>query len=352
MIRVGLVGFGLAGRVFHAPLISSVDGLELAAVMERNSDNAAARYPGIQTYRSLEAILADDSVGLLVVATPNATHFPIARQILEAGKHVVVDKPTAVTSAEIAELIELATRHNVLLVPFHNRRWDSDFQTLSKLVHEGPLGRIVNLQSTFDRWRPVPRAKAAWKDDPDQGGLLLDIGTHLADQALELLGKPLAVSADVRRERDGEGASDSFTLRLRYERSMVEVSANVLSSLARPRFHVRGTSGNYWKWGLDPQESELAKITRIGAGPWGVEPPAHWGTLAVDVDGGTVTRPVQPIAGDYRLFYAGVRDALLGKSPAPVAATAAWRAARLLEWAAESAKKRCEVICDWDEEPQ
>jgi scyllo-inositol 2-dehydrogenase (NADP+) len=352
MIRVGLVGFGLAGRVFHAPLISSVDGLELAAVMERSSDNAAARYPGIVTYRSPEAMLADDSLGLFVVATPNATHFPIARQILEAGKHVIVDKPTAVRSAEIAELIGLASRRNVLLVPFHNRRWDSDFQTLSKLAHEGSTGRIVSLVSTFDRWRPLPRPKAAWKDDPAEGGLLLDIGTHLADQALELFGTPLAVSADIQRERDGEGASDSFTIRLRYERCIVELSANVLSSLARPRFHVRGTKGNYWKWGLDPQEVELAKITRIGNGPWGAEPSANWGTLAVDLDGQPVTRPVAPVPGDYRLFYAGVRDALLGKSAPPVAAVSAWRVARLLEWAEGSAKQRREIVCEWGDDPR
>jgi len=357
MIRVGLVGFGLAGRVFHAPLISSVDGLELAAVMERSSDNAAQRYPGITTHRSLDSMLADASLGLFVVATPNATHFPLAKQILEAGRNVVVDKPTAVTSAEVAELVQLAVARNVLLIPFHNRRWDSDFQTISKLIREKSLGRIVSLKSTFDRWRPVPRAKAAWKDDPAQGGLLLDIGTHLADQALELFGQPLAVSADVRRERDGEGASDSFNVRLRYERSplggtsTVELSANVLSSLAPPRFHLRGTKGNYWKWGLDPQETELAKITRISPGPWCMEPSANWGTLSVDVDGGTVTRPVQPIPGDYRLFYAGVRDALLGTSAPPVAAISAWRVARLLEWAAMAAEQRCEVICNWGEEP-
>jgi predicted dehydrogenase len=345
------VGFGMAGRVFHGPLISSVNGLELAAVLERHSDNAAERYPQIATYRSLEAMLADSTLGLFVVATPNGTHYEVARQILVAGRSVVVDKPMAVTSGEVAELMKLAANRNVHLIPFHNRRWDSDFLTLSKLVREVSVGRIVHLQSTFDRWRPVSKSRA-WKEDPAQGGLLLDIGTHLADQALYLFGNPEAVSAEVRRERDGDGSNDSFTVRLRYVEFSVTLSANVLSSLPRPRFHLRGTKGNYCKWGLDPQEAALNKITRIEREPWGVEAPRDWGNLTVDVDGGVVFRPVTPIAGDYRKYYAGVRDALLGKSDAPVPALAAWRAARLLEWAKQGSEERREVVCNWNEEPE
>jgi predicted dehydrogenase len=350
MIRVGLIGFGLAGRVFHAPLISSVAGLELAAVLERSSDNAVQRYPAITTFRSLDEMLADASLGLFVVATPNGTHFEVAKQILEAGRSVVVDKPIAVTSAEIAQLMELATAKSVLLIPFHNRRWDSDFQTLYKLVREDFVGRIVHLEATFDRWRPVPRA-GAWKEDPANGGMLLDIGTHLADQAMCLFGSPDAVSADVTREREGDASNDSFSVRLHYADFSVTLAANVLSSLARPRFHLRGTKGNYWKWGLDPQEAALAKITRIEDPAWGHIAPSDWGTLTVDVDGCVVTRPVSPTPGDYRLFYAGVRDALLGRSHAPVPALAAWRVARLLEFAAESAEKRCEIACEWSREP-
>ena len=257
MIRVGLIGFGLAGRVFHAPLISSVEGLELAAVVERHTDHAAERYPGITTYRSLEAMLEDASLGLFVVATPSGSHFEVARQLLEAGKNVVVDKPLAVRSAEIAELMKLAAARGVLLAPFHNRRWDGDFLTVQRLLGEGSLGRLVHFESTFDRWAPGV-ARRPWKDDQDEGGgQLLDLGTHLADQALMLFGKPLAVSAEVQRERDGEGADDAFTLRLRYEGLWVVLGATCLSSLQRPRFHLRGTKGNYWKHGLDPQEDAL-----------------------------------------------------------------------------------------------
>jgi predicted dehydrogenase len=352
MIRVGLVGFGMGGRVFHGPLISSVEGLELAAVLERTSNKAAERYPGITTYRSLEAMMADSSLGLFVVTTPSGTHFQIARQLLEAGKNVVVDKPMSVTSAEIAQLMELAAARHVQLIPFHNRRWDGDFQTIRQLLHEGLLGRLVSFESRFDRWRPDQPKDRLWKEDPALGGgVLLDLGTHIGDQALALFGKPEAVGAEVLRERDGQGANDAFTVRLRYPGFTVTLGSNSLCVPAGPRFHLRGTRGNYWKYGVDPQEAALNKITRIEDSAWGREPAADWGTLHVGVDGGTVSRAVEPLVGDYRLYYAGVRDALLGKAPAPVPAVAAWRVVRLLEWAAESAEQRREVPCDWSQEP-
>lgn len=351
MIRAGLIGFGLGGRVFHAPLLSSVEGLELAAVVERTTNHAAERYPGITTYRTLDDMLADSSLDLIVVTTPNDSHFEYAREAIEAGKHVVVDKPMCVSSAEIAELMKLAAGRGTMLAPFHNRRFEGDFLTLRKLLQDGSLGRLVYFEATMDRWRPAPSARMPWKNDPAQGGLLLDLGTHLADQPLVLFGNPEAVDAEVKRKHDGEGANDCFTLRLRYPGFTVMVSANTLSALERPRYHLRGTKGNYVKCGVDPQEAALSRVTRIGGGPWGQEPPAAWGTLAVDVDGGMVTHPVEPVPGDYRLYYAAVRDALLGKGDAPVSALAAWRVARLLEWAEESSKQRCEIACDWSEEP-
>lgn len=353
MIRAGLVGFGMGGRVFHAPLLSSVEGIELAAVVERSSDNAAKRYPGITTYRSLEAMLADSSLDLFVVTTPSGTHFQVAKQILEAGRNVVVDKPMSPTSGEISQLMSLATAHNVLLVPFLNRRWDSDFLTIQKLLHEEALGRLVYFESRFDRWRPTAPVDRLWKEDPAQsGGVLLDLGTHIADQALALFGKPEAVAADVLCEREWARANDAFTLRLRYTGFTVVLGANCLSSPPRPRFHLRGSKGNYCKLGMDPQEAALNLVPRITDPAWGQEPSANWGTLTVDMDGSIVTRPVPPIPGDYRLYYAGVRDALLGKAPAPVQAIAAWRVARLLEWATASSEQRREIPCDWSEEPK
>ena len=351
MIRVGVVGFGMAGRVFHCPLISSVDGLELAAVVERHSDEAGARYPGIVTYRSVEVMLAEASLDLIVVATPSGTHFDVARQVIAAGKNVVVDKPVAMRSSEIAELMALAADRHVMLVPFHNRRWDADSLTVRKLLAENAVGRLVACESRMDRWNPGGTRKP-WKNDMAQGGgVLHDLGTHVADLALMLFGKPEGVSAEVDRERDGEGANDAFTIRLRYPGLRVTLGSNMLSSPAGPRFVLRGTKGNFRKFGLDPQEAALNRITRIEAPDWGAEPASAWGTLHVASEGGMISRAVETIPGDYRQFYSGVRDALLGRGEPPVGAVDAWCAARILEWAQESSAARREIRCNWSEAP-
>jgi scyllo-inositol 2-dehydrogenase (NADP+) len=350
-IRAGLVGFGMAGRVFHGPLLNSVEGIELAAVMERSSNRAAERYPSITTYRSLEEILGDDSLDLFVVATPSASHFDVASQILKAGKNVVVDKPLSIRSEQIAQLIRLAGEKSVLLAPFQNRRWDSDFLTVQKVLHKGLLGKLVFFESRFDRWRPVPPTDRLWKEDPSSGGVLVDLGTHQVDQALTLFGKPQAVEADVLLEREWAKVNDGFEIRLRYDGFTAVLGANCLSIPARPRFHLRGSKGNYWKSGLDPQEAALNLVAKIDDPNWGKEPQSAWGALHTDIGGGTVTQPVETLRGDYRHYYAGIRDALLGKSPAPVKAVEAWRTARVLEWAAESSEQRREIRCDWSGEP-
>jgi scyllo-inositol 2-dehydrogenase (NADP+) len=191
-----------------------------------------------------------------------------------------------------------------------------------------------------------------WKENPDLGGgVLLDLGPHLGDQALALFGKPDAVSAEVVREKDGPGVNDAFEIRLRYPGFVVTLGANSLSLPAAPRFHLRGTKGNFWKSGMDIQEAALNKVTRIDDRAWGQEPSAAWGILNVGIDGGSVSRPVPSLTGDYRLYYAGIRDALLGKGPAPVTGVDGWRVARLLEYAVESSEQRREITCDWSGEP-
>lgn len=350
-IRVGVVGFGLAGRVFHSPLIASVEGLQLAAVVERSTSVAAERYPGIAVYRSAEEMIADRSLDLIVVASPSGTHFDVARQAMEAGKHAVVDKPVAVRSSEISELMAIAKRRGVLMVPFHNRRWDGDVQTVQQVLREGSLGRVVCMESRMDRWAPGA-TRRAWKNEAAEGGgVLLDLGTHLIYVAMLLFGLPEGVSAEVGRERDGEGADDSFTVRLRYPEVRVMLESNLLSSPTGPRFVLRGTRGNFHKSGVDVQEAELSKITRIETTEWGRDPESQWGTLTVATEAGMTARTVETAPGDYRKFYLGVRDALTGKGEAPVPAVEAWRAARIVEWARESSEERREIACDWSNEP-
>ncbi|HEX4322214.1 MAG TPA: Gfo/Idh/MocA family oxidoreductase [Acidobacteriaceae bacterium] len=358
MIRVGLVGFGMAGRVFHAPLITAVEGFALAAVVERSSRNAEAAYPGIATYPSLTAMLGDSTLDLIVVITPDNWHVPHATEALKAGRHVIVDKPMASTAAEIAGLMALAAKSGKLLMPFHNRRWDSDFRTLQKLLHEEKLGRVVGLESTFDRWRPQPRL-AKWQEDGSTpGGVLTNLGTHLADQALalsEFFGMPEAIGAEVGIERDGGAMIDLFTVRLHYPRLTITLGSNYLAAQPRPRFHIRGTQGNFVKWGLDPQEALLNETGCVVEPDWGMEPAENWGTLAVepadDPIVSMITYPVPPVPGDYRLYYAGVRDAILGKARPPVQAIDAWRVARLLEWAQQSSAERRTIPCDWTQKP-
>jgi scyllo-inositol 2-dehydrogenase (NADP+) len=349
MIRAGLVGFGMAGRVFHAPTLSAVEGLEFAAVVERSSRHAEQRYPGIVTYPSLEAMLADATLELIIIATPNISHAALAHLALAAGRHVVVDKPVSIASAEISELMSHAKEMDRFLIPYHNRRWDNGFRTLQKLLHEGKLGDVIWFESTFDRWRPLLRTNA-WREAAGPGsGILLDLGTHLADEALQLFGLPQGVSAEVACEREHAVANDSFTVRLRYPRLTATLSGNCLAAISRPHYTVRGSKGNYVKWGLDPQEARLKETGQVEEPGWGVEPVSSWGMLAVDVEGSLITQPVEPIPGDYRLFYAGVRDAILGKSAPPVQAIDAWRVARVIEWAVESAAERREIPCSWTE---
>lgn len=350
-VRAGLVGFGMAGRVFHGPLLSSVYGIELAAVMERSTDRAAERYPGVKVYRSVGEMLSDESLDLFVVATPSATHFEVAREILLAGKNVVVDKPMSVASSQVAELIGLARERKVLLAPFQNRRWDGDFLTVKKLLAEGSVGQLVHFESRFDRWRPLPPTDRLWKEDPDSGGVLVDLGSHLVDQALTLFGKPESIWAEMLCEREWARVNDGFEIRLRYSSFTVTLGANCLSLPAGPRYHLRGSKGNYWKHGLDPQEAALNTVIRIDDPRWGEEPKSEWGVLYVEPKGEKVTQPVESIRGNYRLYYAGIRDAVLGKAPQPVGAIDAWRTARVLEWAQESSESRGEIACDWSAEP-
>jgi len=342
-IGVALIGFGLAGQVFHAPFVSAVPGLRLEAIVQRKGDEAGNAYPSVRILRSVEEALKDAAVQLIVVGTPNETHFALGKQALLAGKHVVIDKPFAATSAEAKELKELAEKQGVVLAPFHNRRWDGDFLTVRRLLAEQAVGRLVTYESHFDRFRPLPRENT-WKEGANAAnGLLMDLGPHLVDQTLALFGAPQGITASVRKDRDKTDIEDAFDITLEYPRLRAHCRSSMLAGDAAPRFLLHGTKGSFKKYGLDPQESALvggAKVPRMGEGDWLADPEAQWGTLTVapvPADPATLVRTkVKTELGDYRGYYANVRDAINGVAKLAVTPEDGWRTVKLLEMARES----------------
>lgn len=348
-ISAGVIGFGLAGRVFHAPFVNAVNGLSLDAIVQRSGDEAATRYPHATIFRSVDELLQSE-VQLVVIATPNATHVPLAREALSAGKHAVIDKPFAPTVEEALELEELARAGNRLLVPFHNRRFDGDFLTLRKLLQEGRVGRAVTLRSRFDRFRPVPR-EGTWKEaEGAQNGLLMDLGPHLIDQALDLFGCPETVQASVRTDRDTGTIEDAFDLVLQFNHEgkplRVELGATMLAAVLEPRFRLLGTRGEFVKFGVDPQEPALvggATVPPEGSSQdWLTEDKQYWGTLTTAADPAAPatleTCPIPTERGDYRYFYEAVAAALHGTGKPPATPRDAVRVARLIELARESSR--------------
>ncbi|AUG77410.1 oxidoreductase [Kitasatospora sp. MMS16-BH015] len=319
--RVGLIGYGLAGSAFHAPLIAATPGLRLDAVVTANPDRRAQLHQEHPDARPLDTPgdLFDqaDRLDLVVVASPNRTHLPLARAALEAGLAVVVDKPLAGTAAEAAELCALAERTGTLLSVFQNRRWDGDFLTARRLITEGALGRVHRFESRFERFRPKP--KAGWRElaDPAEvGGTLYDLGSHLVDQALALFGPVDSVYAEIDVRRDGAVVDDDAFLALTHAsgvRSHLWTSA--LAPLGGPRLRVLGDAAGYVKFGMDPQESDLRSGRRPGDGlPWGADDQAAYGTLGTDEAATRLTTD----PGDYPAYYAGIAHSLLTRTPPPV----------------------------------
>jgi scyllo-inositol 2-dehydrogenase (NADP+) len=326
-IRVGLVGYGMAARVFHEPVLGAVPGLRIAKVVASRRDDP-------------RAVFDDPEIDLVVVTTPNDSHAALVERALDAGKHVVVEKPFATTSADARRLAALARERGLVLAVHHNRRWDGDFLTVRRVLDAGLLGRLVELESRFDRFRAGPKPNA-WRERAGAGaGVLLDLGSHLVDQALALFGAPESVTADVRRQRDAAEADDSFTVVLHYDRLTVTLGAGMLVRERGPRFVLHGTLGSFVKRGMDPQEDAL-KAGRTPAEPgWGAEPPELWGTLDTDVAGVHVVGRVETTPGAYQAFYANVRDAVRGAAELAVAPEAAAEVVRVIEVARRSSDER------------
>ncbi len=341
MIDVGLVGFGMAGRTFHAPVIRSVSGLRLAAILQRSGGEAKEIYKDVQLVRTMEEMLSLQQIRLIVIATPNSSHYELARQCLRAGKDVVIDKPFAITWREAADLVELAKTAGRLLSVYQNRRWDGDFLTVQRLLKDGSLGRLVLYESHFDRFRPQLRPNA-WRERAEPGGgMLFDLAPHLIDQALLLFGAPEAITAEVRMEREGALVDDAFDIVLHYPKLRAWLRSTMLSAAPGLRFLLHGTRGSYAKYGMDPQEDALKRGELPQGAAWGREPEERWGTLSIETGGSIASQAVPTEAGDYRRYYENIRDAIEGQAPLAVTPQQALNVMRALELARESSQRGC-----------
>ncbi|NGF57951.1 Gfo/Idh/MocA family oxidoreductase [Parapedobacter sp. SGR-10] len=338
--KVGLIGFSIGGHVFHAPFIVENDRLELYKVTARKPEQQrmlAERYPTAINVLSADDIIGDPEVNLVVIATSNDVHYSLAKAALEAGKHVIVEKPFTNTSAKADELIVLAKDKNLLLSVHHNARFHSDFKTVRKMIASGRLGRVVNYEARFDRFRNFLRP-GAWREENLPGsGIHYDLGAHLIDQALQLFGHPEWVFADLRVQRDGAKAVDDFEIILSYPRLKVSLKGQMLAKEPTPRFAVYGTNGSFVKWGVDPQENLL----RAGARPgdvqdWGKENEDTYGTLSIVEDGQDIVERIPSEIGSGEDFYRNVVAVLDGEEALIVKPEQARDVIRILELAEQS----------------
>jgi len=338
-VRTALVGFGYAGWTFHAPLIAACPDLRLEVVVSRQACVVSGLWPNARVLASFEDVLADPSIDLVVLATPNDLHASQAEAALNAGKAVVVDKPFTLTAGEARRLAALADERGLLLSVFHNRRWDADFLTLRGLIAEGRLGPVVRFESRFNRWRPEVRDR--WREGDGPGaGVWYDLGPHLIDQALCLFGRPLGVTCDLAVMRPGGRATDYAHAVLRYVDRRVILHADMVTPAADDRFIVHGTRASWLKAGLDVQEDQLKSGLTPGAESWGVDP-----RPGVVVDGATGAREtVTGPRGDYPAYYSAVARAIRDGAPGPVPPSEAVAVMQVLEAGLLSAERRAEIL--------
>ncbi|MGX5867803.1 oxidoreductase [Enterobacter cloacae] len=340
-IRVGLIGYGYASKTFHAPLIAGTPGMALAAVSSSDATKVHADWPTVPVVSEPKHLFNDPNIDLIVIPTPNDTHFPLAKAALEAGKHVVVDKPFTVTLSQARELDALANSLGRLLSVFHNRRWDSDFLTVKALLSEGTLGEITFFESHFDRFRPQVRNR--WREQAGPGsGIWYDLAPHLLDQAVNLFGLPVSMTVDLAQLRPGAQTTDYFHAILSYPQRRIVLHGTMVAAAESARYIIHGTRGSYVKFGLDPQEDRLKNGERLPQEDWGYD---MRDGVVTKVEGETlVEETLLTSPGNYPAYYAAVRDVLNGTGENPVPASQAIQIMELIELGIESAKHRA-TLC-------
>ncbi|AEI51274.1 oxidoreductase [Runella slithyformis] len=334
ILNVGLIGFGLSGRYFHAPFLKVNPRFNLTKVVTRNAAAVHEFDPAIEIVDSAEALLADASIDLVFVCTPNDLHFPYAKAALEAGKHVVIEKPFTNTTAEADALISLAKEKNLIVSAYQNRRWDADFLTIQQLLQDGSLGDIIEFEGHFDRYRPEV-AQGTWKEVAAAGaGTLYNLGPHLIDQALVLFGTPQKVTATIKIIRPGGETDDYFDIRLDYADKSVILKASLVVFENGLRYVIHGTKGSFIKSGLDIQEDTLRKNILPNTEDWGQEPESQFGTLYTEA-GKTI---VPTLPGHYTPFYDNIYEAIAEGKELIVKPQHARNTTRVMELAIESSQ--------------
>jgi scyllo-inositol 2-dehydrogenase (NADP+) len=338
-IQVGLVGYGLSGEVFHAPFIHTHPHFHLRKVVERHKEKSKERYPYVEVVKRFEEIIHDDNIELVVITTPNELHFPMAKEALLAGKHVVIEKPFTVTADEAEQLIEIAKQQGLILSVYQNRRWDGDFLTVKKVVEERLLGDLVEYEAHFDRFRNNVR-KNAWKEEDRPGsGILYDLGSHLIDQALVLFGMPNKIEADLRIQRPSAKTVDYFDIRFDYGHLKVILKASMLVREPGPKYILHGTEGSFVKYGMDPQEEMLRSGMMPTDSDYGIEPKSQWGKLNTYLNGLHYEGNIETVPGNYQNFYQNIYEAIKEGKPLEVTPEQALNTIKIIEQISNSAKK-------------
>jgi scyllo-inositol 2-dehydrogenase (NADP+) len=342
-INAALASYGMSGEMFHAPILSAHEGFNIISILERTKNRSHDRYAATNIVRSYEEILKDDKVDLIVVNTPDRYHYEMAMDAIKANKHVIVEKPFTLTTKEADQLISEARNTDRLLSVFHNRRWDGDFMTIKKIIDEGLLGRLVEYEAHFDRYRNYLQ-KESWKEQvSSQSGTIYNLGSHLIDQALVLFGLPEAVFADIRALRTGAEVDDSFTLLLRYPEIKVSLKVSYLIREPGPKFSLHGTDGSFLKWGSDPQEDDLKSGKHPGIQNWGKEPEEMWGILNTETKGIKYKGKYETLPGNYLAYYDDIYNSIINHHEPSVTAEQGRDVIRVIEAAKESNKLRKEV---------
>lgn len=336
VIQVGLVGFGLSGRYFHAPFLLVNPRFHLKKIASSRPDAVRAFDASIEWVATADELFADPSIDLVFICSPNETHVDYARRALEHNKHVVIEKPFALSEQDARQLLELAQQQGRVATAYQNRRWDSDFLTVKRLLAEGALGNLVEFESRYDRFSPVSLRPQSWKEQPGAGrGNLYNLGPHLLDQVLTLFGRPDTVEATIRNSRPDSLINDYFDIKLGYADKAVRVKSSLLAYYHQPRYSLHGTDGSFIKNGLDAQEERL-RIDRLpdDESTWGFEPEDRWGTLYRNGRAEQITS--EP--GNYTPFYDNLYEAIVNGAEPAVSPTDIWQLARIIDLAVMSSE--------------